>query len=341
MAQPDTRDYLHEELKRRVREMQFEQAKTFVSVRRRQKQRRMGALVLAISSITTAVYFFLSRDLEALRIPLMLSLGVAFSIFALYYLQPSSIGRFDFPTDSESFHRIGQYVDERIAEAVEKLKGAAGKSLEFTEQDKAQVLASIQAKLESESLEQYLSGLRDLVLTRVRDETLDERFQHTRRRLGQEVQDLAKRGNLNLILGILTTIAGLSVLGYAVFNPPATVAAPELLSHFVPRVSLVVLIEVFAYFFLRLYKQSLGEIKYFQNEITNIEAKHLALQVALRTDDPGLRSKIVESLAGTERNFILTKDQTTVDLERERLARSTYASITDAIKDLLKKKGDG
>src|SRR5574339_301622 len=55
---------------------------------------------------------------------------------------------------------------------------------------------------------------------------------------------------------------GWRVLGYAVFNPPATVAAPELLSYFVPRVSLVVLIEVFAYFFLRLYKQSLNEIKY-------------------------------------------------------------------------------
>lgn len=341
MADPDIKDYLHEELQRRAREMEFEHVRTFLRLRRRQMQRRMGALVLAISSISIAVYFVFFRDSEALRVPLMLTLGAAFSGFALYYLQPSSIGRFDFPVDLESFHRTRYYVDERIAEAVEEMKGASGKPLEFTEQDKAQVLAGIQAKLESEALEKYLSGLRDLVLARVRDETLDERFQHTRRRLGQEVQDLAKRGNLNLILGILTTVAGLSVLGYAVFNPPATVAAPELLSYFVPRVSLVVLIEVFAYFFLRLYKQSLSEIKYFQNEITNVEAKHLALQVTLRTDDPGLRSKIVESLAGTERNFILTKGQTTVDLERERLARNTYTSITDAIKDLLKKKGDG
>jgi hypothetical protein len=33
--------------------------------------------------------------------------------------------------------------------------------------------------------------------------------------------------------------------------------------------------------------------------------------------------------------------QAEVDLERERLARGTYASVTEAIKDLLKKKSDG
>jgi hypothetical protein len=72
-----------------------------------------------------------------------------------------------------------------------------------------------------------------------------------------------------------------------------------------------------------------------------VEAKHLALQVTLRSDDSALRSKIVEELSKTERNFILTKDQTTVDLERERMTRNTYSGITDAIKEVLKKKSDG
>ena len=265
--------------------------------------------------------------------------AVITTIILINYLEPSSKPR-NTLSQHDNILRTKFYVDKRVEEAFAELKGAGSKALEFTEQDKASVLSNIQTKLESEAFQSYASSIRELVLSRVRDETLDEQFHNTRRRLNQEVQDLAKRGNLNLILGIMTTIAGLGVLSYAVFNPPSTMAVPELLSYFVPRVSLVFLIEVFAYFFLVLYKQSLGEIKYFQNEITNIEAKHSALQVMLRADDSVLRSKIVESLAATERNFILTKDQTTVDLERERMSRSTYTSITNALSDILKKKKD-
>lgn len=41
------------------------------------------------------------------------------------------------------------------------------------------------------------------------------------------------------------------------------------------------MIELFAYFFLSLYRTSLQKIKYFQNELTNIEAKQIALRAAL------------------------------------------------------------
>jgi hypothetical protein len=43
--------------------------------------------------------------------------------------------------------------------------------------------------------------------------------------------------------------------------------------------------QVFAYFFLRLYRYILFEIKYFHNELTNIEQKCLALDVALEADN--------------------------------------------------------
>ena len=72
---------------------------------------------------------------------------------------------------------------------------------------------------------------------------------------------------------------------------------------FLPRLTLVVLIEIFAYFFLRLYKSSLGEIKYFQNEITNIEAKALALQAAELAGDKESTASIINRLADTDRNF--------------------------------------
>lgn len=333
----DDRDYLREELQRRRRDLDYDEYVAATQMQRRIRNRRTVAFIIGLSSFALALYALLFRDLEYLRLPLVLGVVLAFTGFALVYLQPSTTPGAS-SSDAKTVHRLRYYIDERLAEATQKLRESGAKDIAFSSEDKATILASIQAKLESEALQKYVEGIRELVLARVHDESLDERLQSTRNRLGREIQDLAKRGNLNLILGILTTLGGLSVLGYAVFNLPATLDASELLSYFVPRVSLVILIEVFAYFFLRLYKQSLAEIKYFQNELTNVESKQLALHIALRSDDTALRSKVVEELAGTERNLILTKDQTTVELERERIAHEAYAGVTDVIREVVKKK---
>src|SRR5690606_35413027 len=90
------------------------------------------------------------------------------------------------------------YIDYEIEQALNRSKHANREALDFSDQDKAAILAGIQAKLESDALQGYVAGIKDIALARVREETFDERFQQTRRRLGQEVQDLAKRGNLNL-----------------------------------------------------------------------------------------------------------------------------------------------
>jgi hypothetical protein len=44
--------------------------------------------------------------------------------------------------------------------------------------------------------------------------------------------------------------------------------ASYLLTEFSPRLSLVIVVELFAYFFLGLYKSNLQEIKYFQRHST-------------------------------------------------------------------------
>ncbi|MBI5525005.1 MAG: hypothetical protein HY897_01580 [Deltaproteobacteria bacterium] len=44
------------------------------------------------------------------------------------------------------------------------------------------------------------------------------------------------------------------------------------LSHYVPRITTVTFIEVFAFFFLKLYRASLIEIKFYQNELTSLAA---------------------------------------------------------------------
>lgn len=343
MTESEQQDQLMLEIER-LRQQQeeavaYERFKIKQQVALRRRHLLTAASLVAVSGLALNFWFevespFRSSVIRALAL-LAPAIGVVAAAFA--YLQPSSTARSNSNAE-ESFARTRYYLDRKLAELRESLGSTDQLEPKFTEADKARVLSSIQAKLESEALQSYVAGIQELIATNLRRESVEQLFRSISERLGREVQDQAKRGNLNLILGILTTLIGLTVLGYSVFYAPVTQSPSEILAYFVPRVSLVVLIEVFAYFFLRLYKQSLSEIKYFQNEITNIESRQLAIQFAAKPTEADLRLKIVEELMKTERNFLISKDQTTVDLERDRLSRTTYAEVLGAVKELVKRK---
>ena len=107
------------------------------------------------------------------------------------------------------------------------------------------------------------------------------------------------------------------------------------MGQFIPRISIVFLVELFAYFFLNLYKSSLAEIKYYQNEMTNIEAQYTALLVALEKDDDQLKADILIQMAKTERNFVLSKGQTTVDLQQRTVDNETMNQFAQWFQKLV------
>lgn len=343
MAEQEHQDELLAEIER-LKQKQEERLVYEQYLRQRRNamfRRTLLVSAVAITAVAFAVNFFiestspLQSQLQKVLAILLPALAVAAA--ALAYLQPSSTRRLTSDAE-ENFARTRFYFERRLDELKSGLAPTESTTPTFSDADRAKVLASIQAKLESEALSSYVAGIQELITTNVKRASVEQLFTSIADRLGREVQDQARRGNLNLILGILTTLLGLSVLGYSVFYAPATQAANEIIAYFLPRVSLVILIEVFAYFFLKLYKQSLSEIKYFQNEITNIESRHLAIQFAAKDPDTSLQLKIVEELMKTERNFLMSKDQTTVEIERERLSRSTYSELMASIKDIVKKR---
>jgi len=161
-------------------------------------------------------------------------------------------------------------------------------------------------------------------------------FLRTLDRLYSEIKALGWRGNLNLSLGILTTIIGLGILGYFVVEI-GTIPEDKMafIAQFIPRLSLVVLIEIFAYFFLKLYKSTLQEIKYFQNEMTNIEAKLAAIKCSMSTSDVATISQVVKLLSSTERNSILEKGQTTAEIERSKIEQQNISTISERVSRII------
>ncbi|MGH2423346.1 hypothetical protein EJ576_10795 [Pseudomonas sp. C 49-2] len=187
------------------------------------------------------------------------------------------------------------------------------------------------------------------------DGDLIKGFEQSRHRLLKEVESLGRRGNFNLVLGMMISAVGLFVLAtvfigsgflntFAAANEASKAVAesPKEIKDaisfaitYLPRLTFALVIELFAFFFLRLYRASLSEIKYFQNEITNIEAKSLALRASLLTDSSVSLNKAIASLVDTERNHILQKGQSTIELERAKIEVSGMANVAKNAAGLL------
>lgn len=149
-------------------------------------------------------------------------------------------------------------------------------------------------------------------------------FAATQARLQQEVSALTRRSNVNLIVGGVTTLIAVGLLALVVQDSPSgQITLSQLALHYLPRVSLAIFIELFSFFFLRLYRAGLADIKFFQNELTNAEAKYASVEAAVSQQDNVLVRRAVSSLARVERNFVLKKGESTVDVERLRVESET------------------
>jgi exonuclease VII large subunit len=140
-----------------------------------------------------------------------------------------------------------------------------------------------------------------------------------RSRLETEIEALARRGRVNLTIGAFFAAFGIAALGYFALYFEYK-SFDDVAIRFIPRLTFVILIELFSYFFLNLYRHSIFEIKYFQNELTNVESRLLALQGCLLTGDSKTTAKICDQLSRVERNFVLKRGESTIqDKELETL----------------------
>lgn len=243
---------------------------------------------------------------------------------------------------------IREEINHGLKELNEKLAAVRNLGGIPSDEERAQLVSELHTRLKSESSEALLLELRtnfdknQVRIERLRD--VEQQHSQTIGRLREELFALGRRGNLNLSIGIITTISGLFLLGSFVIGNSlipsrgGSTTLETFLIEFIPRLSLVLLIEIFAYFFLSLYKSNLREIKYFQNEVTSIEGKFMALRLAAQSDSPDHLTSAIDSLAKTERNFILSKDQTTVDLERAKIEQAQSSDLTAKLTDLLRGK---
>lgn len=110
-------------------------------------------------------------------------------------------------------------------------------------------------------------------------------------RINQHVKRLQSFALANIIIGSIIAAAGIGVI-ISLFGKVLDISYSELNtidnSHyasffvmiFLPRISVVVFVQIFAYFFLSMYRANLREIRYFQIELSDIELIGEAISIS-------------------------------------------------------------
>lgn len=256
----------------------------------------------------------------------MVSLGVGLYAF----LQSANFVR------GAEFSITGLSIESEKSSSV--FRGPTG----LTTEERTKVVEAVQAKMTAEATQEvadlWKKEFSDHEAVRRRDAELVEAAQAALLRLSNEIVSLRKSASVNLAVGASVSLIGIIVLTGFIYLSTAELAhlsATDVAIRFVVRISLAIFIQLLAYFFLRLYRSSLFEIKYFQNEATNAQFRLLSLLTALRQNDPKLIDKICTELVKTERNFVLKKGETTVGLQRETIEREYDAQLNKTIETIL------
>lgn len=219
--------------------------------------------------------------------------------------------------------------------------------------DRAAVVKEISESVKKEAGEEVWKDIKAVGAEKVRVDAraddIEVEFDISKSRLLTEIKSLSRRGSVNLALGVVTTVAAILLL--ATFALDVSRFKTEnltgvsfetlmmtLIFLFVPKISLAVFMQIFAFFFLRLYKSGLADIKYFQNEITNHELKYFGVQVALIDCDKSVIELVVRELVMTERNHVLSQGQTTIELEKHRLEHDASAELMKMLPKLVERK---
>jgi uncharacterized membrane protein len=145
--------------------------------------------------------------------------------------------------------------------------------------------------------------------------TPEKLFQIARQRLLDDAVRLDGISTRNLTFGIIFSGIALLVLAWPLVSqvfipePATTDMFAWATRYYLPRFAVGLLLQFVGFFFLRLYVANENDLKHNKNELTNLEMKMMGLQLAQQFGDAASKKEIMKSLAQTERNFILKKNE--------------------------------
>ena len=266
------------------------------------------------------------------------SLGYGVALFMLLYLRGGISFGFLNNVVSASFSQIDESTDpsramlEAMAEVrsqVERLKSAQANALGT---DREELVRAVSATLSSDLTDELESRFSARAIEVERLKAIRRSFVLARGGLELELASLARRGNLNLVIGSITTAIAVGLLIYMVLTAKVDPdSVTKILAYYIPRVSVVIFIEVFAFFFLRLYKSTLHEIRLYQLDLTSLALCETAVETAWASADPSAKGVLSSQLLASLPSRGLVGDSVgTEKVDAKKLADllQSFASVT-------------
>jgi len=276
-------------------------------------------LIITVYRRTSLEDFFTTQSTDVL---LFILAAVAATLLMSAYLDKRTLDPAEIKVPREEF--------TRIASEIAALK-AAGRSTAApgTREQLQAALTELRLSVTSELAHELEARMTEEAQRKLQLEAIRAKFASNIRRLEEECAGLNKRGNLNLAIGSATTFFAACFLGYLVIRAPSHFDnATAVWTHYIPRVSTVVFIEVFAFFFLRLYKNTIQESRYYQNELTSLAALQIALESAFILASPTVTGKVIENISQTNRNSALAIS------DDQKAAGINYKDLTELLENL-------
>ncbi|OCY50362.1 hypothetical protein [Acinetobacter pittii] len=294
-----------------------------------------GVIFIILVAIHISLNTFISLPYKFDLFPLIAGAGFLFILSTIILVVSLFIESKEDEKKRSPYFLESAYLDAKYADLFKN------NNIDINEGSNAETINEVKEllrdKLENISAESYFQDFKNKIRADLIVENFEYKIKSIESRVQGEIERLSRSGIINLSLGMMLSVGGIGYLGFFVVNVQKFINIEEMVINTFPKAIFVLLIEVFAYFFLKLYKQSLDDIKYYQNELTNIESKNLAVYIAKQSNNHKLLTLCVEEFLGTERNFILEKDQSTIEIEKERISSNNTNNTLQVVKDIFKK----
>lgn len=295
-----------------------------------------GVLFSSLQSVVSSLLEIIKEKKDFfLYAPIFLALLFSFVTAMISYLNKGIGGR-NIEKTSHVLYKEILKLNKRLTEVEDR--SSSGVSVEITESERNKLISDAKKRIIGNTILLADNSLKTDIFNFKKSYSLHKLHTDMVLRLESEIDRLNRRGGVNLAIGTTIALTGILSLAYFLYSAPGIVDGLDFFIHHLPKLSFVIVVELFAYFFLRLYKNGFDEIKYFQNEITNIEMKVMSLKYAQEFKSEDMIKELAMHLMKTERNFILEKGQTTVSIEKDKLQNLSDSKLTSVISEIIKLK---
>jgi len=232
---------------------------------------------------------------------------------------------------------LSSIASDEVEDLKRKISEISYAQIQLKEGQQEAIIQELRGTVSEDIVELFAKEYSAPALEKAQLRQAKENFKKSIERLTKEIEILTRRANLNLVIGVLTTSIAVSLLTFMVLGNDAKLDnLTGLLSYYVPRVTVVTFIEVFSFFFLRMYKSNLSEIKFYQQEITKISTQQVIYENSVLSVDDGTLAQFVQYSLNQvhEENEINRSKDTSVQIEQlSKVVQETSKIISNLLKN--------